>query len=138
MAKKNNRSENGNDAFENVDPLQPKLENLDPEFNFPVMLSEFENRAGDDDKKKAAILARVKVNEGHIRRISNLIDQLKFKLVAESGGRAESYREEDGARIMAPTEIVVRVALGRGNAKRTMYSCDFSYEYVKINADYRS
>ena len=79
MAKKNNRSENGNDAFENVDPLQPKLENLDPEFNFPVMLSEFENRAGDDDKKKAAILARVKVNEGHIRRISNLIDQLKFK-----------------------------------------------------------
>ena len=86
MATKNNRNENGNDVFENVDPLQPKLENVDPEFNFPVMLSEFESRTGDDDKKRAAILSRVKVNEGHIRRINNLIDQLKFKLVAESGG----------------------------------------------------
>ena len=59
-------------------------------------------------------------------------------LVAEDGGRAASYREEDGARIMAATEISVRVDLGRGNAKGTVYSCDFSYEYVKINADYRS
>ena len=59
-------------------------------------------------------------------------------LVAENGGRAESYREEDGARIMAETEITVRVNLGRGSAKGTVYSCDFSYDYVKINADYRS
>ena len=59
-------------------------------------------------------------------------------LVAENGGRAVSYREEDGARIMAATEITVRVDLGRGSAKGTVYSCDFSYEYVKINADYRS
>ena len=59
-------------------------------------------------------------------------------LVAENGGRAESYREEDGARIMAETEIAVRVNLGRGSAKGTVYSCDFSYDYVKINADYRS
>lgn len=59
-------------------------------------------------------------------------------LVAENGGRATSYREEDGARIMVATEITVRVDLGRGNARGTVYSCDFSYEYVKINADYRS
>lgn len=44
-------------------------------------------------------------------------------LVAENGGRAESYREEDGARIMAETEITVRVNLGRGSAKGTVYSC---------------
>jgi len=59
-------------------------------------------------------------------------------LVAEHGGRAASYREEDGARIMQASEIGVRVDLGRGSARGTVYSCDFSYDYVKINADYRS
>jgi glutamate N-acetyltransferase/amino-acid N-acetyltransferase len=59
-------------------------------------------------------------------------------LVAEQGGRASSYREEDGVRIMQSSEITVRVDLGRGTASGTVYSCDFSYDYVKINADYRS
>ena len=59
-------------------------------------------------------------------------------LVAEKGGRAASYCEEDGARIMKSAEIGVRVDLGRGAARGTVYSCDFSYDYVKINADYRS
>ena len=59
-------------------------------------------------------------------------------LVAENGARAASYREEDGARIMQASEITVRVDLGRGAANGTVYSCDFSYKYVKINADYRS
>ncbi|HEX5801456.1 MAG TPA: bifunctional glutamate N-acetyltransferase/amino-acid acetyltransferase ArgJ [Azospira sp.] len=59
-------------------------------------------------------------------------------LVAEQGGRAASYREEDGARIMQAAEITVRVDLGRGSAVANVYTCDFSYDYVKINADYRS
>ena len=59
-------------------------------------------------------------------------------LVAENGGRAAAYREEDGARVMAQAEITVRVDLGRGNAQAKVYTCDFSYDYVKINADYRS
>ena len=59
-------------------------------------------------------------------------------LVAEKGGRAVSYREEDGARIMQAAEITIRVDLGRGQAAATMWTCDFSYDYVKINADYRS
>ena len=59
-------------------------------------------------------------------------------LVAENGGRAAAYREEDGARIMKQAEITVRVDLGRGAASATVYTCDFSYDYVKINADYRS
>ena len=59
-------------------------------------------------------------------------------LVAEKGGRAASYKEEDGARVMAQAEIMVRVDLGRGAAKASVYTCDFSYDYVKINADYRS
>ncbi len=59
-------------------------------------------------------------------------------LVAEAGGRAASYREEDGARIMRSAEITIRVDLARGDARATLWTCDFSYDYVKINADYRS
>ncbi|MCB1916819.1 MAG: bifunctional glutamate N-acetyltransferase/amino-acid acetyltransferase ArgJ [Rhodocyclaceae bacterium] len=59
-------------------------------------------------------------------------------LVAENGGRADSYREEVGARIMRSSEIQVRVDLARGAAGATLWTCDFSYDYVKINADYRS
>jgi glutamate N-acetyltransferase / amino-acid N-acetyltransferase len=59
-------------------------------------------------------------------------------LVVLNGGRAESYREEDGQRAMAKAEITVRVTLGRGNARATVWTCDFSHEYVSINADYRS
>lgn len=59
-------------------------------------------------------------------------------LVAENGGRAAAYKEEDGARVMAQAEITVRVDLGRGAAQASIYTCDFSYDYVKINADYRS
>jgi glutamate N-acetyltransferase/amino-acid N-acetyltransferase len=59
-------------------------------------------------------------------------------LVAENGGRASSYQEQDGQRIMKAPEITVRVQLGRGAADATVWTCDFSYDYVKINAEYRS
>ena len=59
-------------------------------------------------------------------------------LVAEKGGRATSYREEDGARTMKNEDITVAINLGRGAAAQTIYTCDFSYDYVKINAEYRS
>lgn len=59
-------------------------------------------------------------------------------LVAEQGGRAESYTEEQGQAVMNQDEITVRVSLNRGQAKTTVYTCDFSHDYVTINADYRS
>ncbi len=59
-------------------------------------------------------------------------------LVVADGGRAASYREEDGKRVMAKQEIAVRVALGRGGASSTVWTCDLSHDYVSINADYRS
>jgi len=59
-------------------------------------------------------------------------------LVAEHGGRAASYEEAQGAAVMKEAEITVRVVLNRGDAKATVWTCDFSYDYVKINADYRS
>ncbi|HEU0234630.1 MAG TPA: bifunctional glutamate N-acetyltransferase/amino-acid acetyltransferase ArgJ [Gallionella sp.] len=59
-------------------------------------------------------------------------------LVAEHGGRAASYREEDGQRVMQQSDITIRVVLNRGAVKATLWTCDFSYDYVKINASYRS
>lgn len=58
--------------------------------------------------------------------------------VAVQGGRNPAYREEDGQRVMKQAEITVRVLLGRGDAVDTVWTCDFSHEYVTINADYRS
>ncbi|MCZ8220067.1 MAG: bifunctional glutamate N-acetyltransferase/amino-acid acetyltransferase ArgJ [Acidovorax sp.] len=58
--------------------------------------------------------------------------------VAVQGGRNPAYREEDGQRVMKQAEITVRVLLGRGGAVDTVWTCDFSHEYVTINADYRS
>jgi len=59
-------------------------------------------------------------------------------LVAENGGRAASYEEAQGSAVMQEPEITVRVVLGRGSANATVWTCDFSYDYVRINADYRS
>ncbi len=59
-------------------------------------------------------------------------------LVASQGQRNPDYREEDGQRVMKEAEIMVRIALGRGQVSETVYTCDFSHDYVSINADYRS
>ncbi|NHB59244.1 bifunctional glutamate N-acetyltransferase/amino-acid acetyltransferase ArgJ [Acinetobacter sp. 194] len=58
--------------------------------------------------------------------------------ICKDGGAAADYTEEAGAKVMAQSEITIRVDLGRGQAKDTVYTCDLSYDYVKINADYRS
>ena len=59
-------------------------------------------------------------------------------LVAEKGGRAASYSEAQGQEVMKYSEISMRILLNRGKAKVTIWTCDFSYDYVKINADYRT
>ena len=72
------------------------------------------------------------------------LDQSKIDLhlddvhVVVDGGRNPSYKEEDGQRVMKQSEITVRVGLGRGTASQTVWTCDFSHDYVTINADYRS
>ena len=70
------------------------------------------------------------------------VDALKMwlddVLVAENGGRAESYTEEAGQAVMNRPEITVRIDLQRGDTTAVVYTCDLSHEYVSINADYRS
>ena len=68
-------------------------------------------------------------------RVSFWLDDV---LVVDRGGRAASYREEDGQRVMKQDEIAIRVDLGRGKAAATVWTCDLSHDYVSINADYRS
>ncbi len=58
--------------------------------------------------------------------------------VVRQGGRHPDYREEDGQRVMKQADITVRIDLHRGPAQTTVWTCDLSYDYVKINADYRS
>jgi glutamate N-acetyltransferase/amino-acid N-acetyltransferase len=58
--------------------------------------------------------------------------------IVENGSRAFAYTEQDGQRAMKPEEITVTVRLGRGNAAEEVLTCDFSYDYVRINAEYRS
>ena len=68
-------------------------------------------------------------------RVSLHLDQV---CVAEGGMISPRYTEALGAAVMARPEFTVRVDLGRGRAEETVWTCDFSYDYVKINAEYRT
>jgi glutamate N-acetyltransferase/amino-acid N-acetyltransferase len=58
--------------------------------------------------------------------------------IVQDGGRAATYTEEQGRQVMQQAEITIRVVLQRGQASTTVWTCDFSYDYVKINAEYRT
>ncbi|MCF1182846.1 bifunctional glutamate N-acetyltransferase/amino-acid acetyltransferase ArgJ [Marichromatium gracile] len=58
--------------------------------------------------------------------------------IVRDGGRAADYEEAAGAAVMAESEILIRVDLGRGEAEAQVLTCDLSYDYVRINAEYRS
>ena len=59
-------------------------------------------------------------------------------LVARGGGRDVDYKETDGKRVMAKSEVTVRVVLNRGIESATIWTCDLSHDYVTINAEYRT
>ncbi|MEQ1742551.1 MAG: bifunctional glutamate N-acetyltransferase/amino-acid acetyltransferase ArgJ [Candidatus Nitrotoga sp.] len=82
-----------------------------------------------------AAIGYADVQDLDVHRLKLYLDDV---LVAEHGGRAASYIEEDGQRIMQQSDITIRVKLDRGTAVATVWTCDFSYDYVKINASYRS
>jgi len=58
--------------------------------------------------------------------------------IVDKGQPATSYTEEQGQAIMSQAEIDITVLLGRGQADDLVWTCDFSYDYVKINAEYRT
>ena len=58
--------------------------------------------------------------------------------MAKRGGRNPAYREEAAIAAMKKPEFAVRAVLNRGKADATLWTCDFSFDYVKINAEYRT
>ncbi len=68
-------------------------------------------------------------------QISVKLDEV---VICERGGLADSYSEEQGQTVMKRPQITISIDLGQGTASDTVYTCDLSYDYVKINADYRS
>ncbi|MEW8029437.1 MAG: bifunctional glutamate N-acetyltransferase/amino-acid acetyltransferase ArgJ [Candidatus Thiodiazotropha sp.] len=58
--------------------------------------------------------------------------------IVRNGGRAAEYTEQAGASVMSRAEFTIRVTLGRGNMQTRVLTCDLSYDYVKINAEYRT
>ncbi|MGL6040828.1 MAG: bifunctional glutamate N-acetyltransferase/amino-acid acetyltransferase ArgJ, partial [Deefgea sp.] len=70
--------------------------------------------------------------------VDNIEVWLDDVLVAINGGRNPEYQESQGQAVMNQAEICITVKLNRGEQKATVWTCDFSYDYVKINADYRS
>lgn len=75
------------------------------------------------------------VTDLDVEKIQVWLDDVQ---ICKDGGAAADYTEAEGSRVMSQTEMTIRVDLGRGEAKDTVYTCDLSYDYVKINADYRS
>lgn len=82
-----------------------------------------------------AAVGRAGVDELDVTGVEIYLDQLK---IAEQGGRALDYSESKAAAIMQQEEIRLRVSLGRGEASTQMWVSDFSYDYVRINATYRT
>lgn len=70
-----------------------------------------------------------------VAKIKVFLDEV---LIVENGGCAPNYREHEGQRVMSQSEIHIRVHLGCGDISETLWTTDLSYDYIKINAEYRT
>ncbi len=82
-----------------------------------------------------AAVGRAPVNKLDLSKVKIYLDDV---CIVEHGGRSPAYTEEQGQQVMDRDEISVRVELGRGAAQANVWTCDFSYDYVRINAEYRT
>ncbi|TNF06424.1 MAG: bifunctional glutamate N-acetyltransferase/amino-acid acetyltransferase ArgJ, partial [Gammaproteobacteria bacterium] len=82
-----------------------------------------------------AAIGRAGLKDLDVEAIEIFLDDV---LIAKNGGRAESYTEEQGAAVMAKEEIAITIDLHRGDVEETVWTMDFSHQYVTINAEYRT
>lgn len=82
-----------------------------------------------------AAVGRANVDALDVSKVSLYLNEV---LVAQAGALAPSYTEAAGAAEMQKEDILIRIVLERGAVNACVYTTDFSYDYVKINADYRS
>jgi len=82
-----------------------------------------------------AAIGRAGVEDLNVDAVSLSINGV---LIAEGGARAESCTEQTGVAAMAPQDLLITIDLARGNETAAIWTTDFSYDYVKINAEYRT
>ena len=82
-----------------------------------------------------AAIGRAGLDDLDVAKIGVYLNEV---LIAQNGCRAPGYTEDQGVAAMAPEEIVIRIELQRGSADATVWTSDFSYDYVRINAEYRT
>lgn len=82
-----------------------------------------------------AAVGRAGIDDLDVTQVRLYLDDL---LIAEQGARIADYREDEAAARVAQEELTIGVRLGRGEASAAVWTCDLSYDYVRINADYRS
>ena len=82
-----------------------------------------------------ACVGRVGITDLDIRRVNIYLGEV---CIVSGGEKASAYTEAAGAAVMAEEEITIRVELGRGDVTETVWTTDFSYDYVRINAEYRT
>ena len=82
-----------------------------------------------------AAVGRSGVEQLDVNQVSIYLDDV---CIVENGGRATSYTEVAGQKVMDQDEVSVTVILGRGQVEQQVLTCDFSYDYVRINAEYRT
>jgi glutamate N-acetyltransferase/amino-acid N-acetyltransferase len=82
-----------------------------------------------------AAIGRAGLPDLEVERVGVYLNDV---LIAENGCRAATYTEEQGVAAMAPEAITIRIELQRGDADAAIWTTDFSYDYVRINAEYRT
>lgn len=82
-----------------------------------------------------AAVGRAPISELNVGGVNIFLGDVQ---IVSEGGVAESYTEAQGAAVMAEQDIVIRISLGAGESSACVWTCDFSYDYVKINAEYRT
>jgi glutamate N-acetyltransferase/amino-acid N-acetyltransferase len=82
-----------------------------------------------------AAIGRARIETLHLDQVSLSLGEVAL---IEKGEPAADYSEADAQAVMAQEEIEINVHLGSGEERSTVWTCDFSYDYVRINADYRS
>ncbi len=82
-----------------------------------------------------AAVGRAGIDDLDVAGVTIALDDL---VIAEGGARADGYDEAGAARRLDRDEVVIRIDLGRGSAEATVWTCDLTAEYVRINAEYRT
>jgi len=82
-----------------------------------------------------AAIGRSGVQDLDVKQIRIFLNEV---CIVSGGGRDSQYREELGQAVMNASEITVKILLGRGNSSERVWTCDLSYDYVRINAEYRT